>query len=141
MTASNLVYLDTSFYLGFLLGDHKALALKARLHRKRLCSSVLLFAEAERNVIRLGREGILKPEAYQTVFDRLKEDREKFLLHDVTLELCHSGIYPPVRLPRTLDLIHLRTAARFHAEQGLEGFLTLDDAQRAAAADFNLPAL
>jgi hypothetical protein len=139
MSAPDLAYLDTSFYLGFLLGAPKALALKGRIQRKRLCSSVLLLAEAERNVIRLGREGDLSTHQYQAVLDRIKEDRERFLLRDVTLDLCHSGVYPPIRLPRTLDLLHLRTAALFHAEQGLDAFLTLDESQRAAAGDLKLP--
>lgn len=130
------IYLDTSAYLGILLGESAGRSLLKFLSRKILCSSVLLLAEAERNLVRLSREGVLAPSDYRKAMDQLMEDREKFLLRDVTMDLCLTGFYPPVRIPRSSDLIHLRTALWYQKEGGLETFVTLDKAQKEAARDF-----
>lgn len=133
------VYLDTSLYLGVLLGEASAKPILKSLAKKILCSSMLLLIEAERNLVRLSREGILSAQDYHKAADQLKDDREKFLLREVTADLCLTGRFPPVRLPRSGDLVHLRTALWFQANGGLDAFLTLDKTQKEAAADFGLP--
>ena len=70
--------------------------------------------------------------------NQLKIDLESFLLRDLTIDLCLTGFYPPVRTPRTSDLIHLRTAQWFQQNGGLELFVTLDKDQRHAAIDVGL---
>lgn len=135
------VYLDTSAYLGILLGEAPARPFLKVLEKKILCSSVLLLIEAERNLVRMSREGDLPEGDYRKTMDQLKDDREKFLLKDLTLEICFTGVFPPVKIPRSSDLVHLRTARWFQENGGLAGFLSLDKAQKEAAQDFELPVL
>lgn len=133
-------YVDTSSYLTVLLGEKQAMATRKRLAGHVLCSSTLLLVEAERNLVRLAREHLLTVEQFQRAMDQLKADRELFILRDVTIDLTLTGKFPLVRIPRSLDLIHLRTACWFAAEEeGLHRFETLDDAQAAAAKEMGLP--
>lgn len=67
------------------------------------------------------------------------EDRELFVLRDLTLDLCESSLLPAIATPRSLDLAHLRTALWFHAQAPLSRFVTMDDAQEQAAAELGLP--
>jgi hypothetical protein len=71
--------------------------------------------------------------------DRVERDVELFVLRDLTLDLCASNLVPAVATPRSLDLAHLRTALWFHAADGLDRFVTLDDAQAQAARELGLP--
>src|SRR5687768_8554939 len=98
-----------------------------------LLSSVLLVLEVRRNLIRLAREGTLKPEQYKTCMNRFEEDTSLFVLRDLTLDLCRSKLVPPIATPRSLDLAHLRTALWFHETEEIERFVTMDSAQREAA--------
>lgn len=134
-----MVYLDTSAYLGVLLHEKGGEEIRKFLADKPLCSSTLLILEAERNLVRLSREKILKPELYELAIEQLKKDREVFLLRELTVDLCLTGTFPPVRTPRSIDLAHLRTARWFLENGGLERFLTLDINQKKAAQEFGLP--
>src|SRR5215831_18588383 len=80
-----------------------------------LLSSVLLILEAKRNLVRLTREGALQPDQYKECLARVEADTEVFLLSDLTLETCRSNIIPAVATPRSLDLVHLRTALSFNS--------------------------
>lgn len=133
------IYLDTSAYLGILLGEKIAKSVLKIISNKILCSSILLLLEAERNIVRLSRDGILTAMDFNTAMDRLKDDREIFLLKEVTMDICLTGNFPPIRTPKTSDLIHLRSAMWFHADGGLDSFLTLDISQRMAAQELGLP--
>jgi hypothetical protein len=133
------VYLDTLAYLDVLLGEPAVAKILKLISKKILCSSVLLLIEAERNLVRLSREGILSNEAYDRVQRRLKQDRELFLLREITFDLCLTGAFPPVQIPKSNDLIHLRTARWFQDQGGLEVFITTDGRQGKAAGDFGLP--
>jgi hypothetical protein len=104
-----------------------------------LLSSVLLVLESKRNLVRLARAGILKANLYETCINRVDQDRELFILRDLTLDLCASNLLPPVATPRSLDLAHLRTALWFHADAPLERFVTLDESQAQAAKELGLP--
>ena len=135
-----LAYVDTSSYLAVLLGEKEAAATRKRLTGHVLCSSTLLLVEAERNLVRLAREHLLTLDQFQTAMDQLKADRELFIFRDFTLDLTLTAKFPLVRIPRSLDLIHLRTACWFAAEpEGLHHFETLDSAQAAAAMEMGLP--
>jgi hypothetical protein len=46
---------------------------------------------------------------------------------------------PLVSTPRSLDLVHLRTALWFHRERPLSRFVSLDTAQNQAARELGLP--
>ncbi|MBI4209796.1 MAG: hypothetical protein HY538_08870 [Deltaproteobacteria bacterium] len=138
---TDLVYLDTSAYLAVLLMDPRRNAFYDFLNKKSLCSSVLLVIEAERNLVRFSREKILSDEEYRRAMDCLEKDGEHFLLKELSLDICLTGIFPPVRIPKSSDLVHLRTARWFHENQGLAGFVTLDRDQAFCARDFGLPVL
>jgi predicted nucleic acid-binding protein len=134
------LYLDTSAYLCILLAEEEAEQLSDATAGAELLSSVLLVLEAKRNLIRLTREGTLKPEQYKICMDRVEEDVDLFILRDLTLDLCTSSLMPAVGTPRSLDLAHLRTALWFHAAESIERFVTLDASQQQAARELGLPA-
>jgi len=133
------LYFDTSAYLGILLAEEGAERLSAETEGAELMSSVVLVLEARRNLVRLAREGALKPAQYRACMDRLEEDVAYFTLRDLTLDLCTSSLLPAVTTPRTLDLAHLRTALWFHAVESLDRFVTLDASQAQAAKELGLP--
>ena len=101
---------------------------------------MLLVIETVRNLIRLSRDGVLSAEQGQACLARVDQDLEVLALRDLTLDLCRGLEVPVVSTPRTLDLVHLRTARWFHAQAALTRFVTLDDTQATAAREFGLPA-
>jgi len=133
------LYVDTSAYLYILLGEEGSERLSRETEAAELLSSVLLVLEAKRNLIRLAREGTLPANRYKTVINRLDQDVPRFVLRDLTLELCQSITLPAVATPRTLDLAHLRTALWFHAAQKIDRFVTMDTTQEQAAKELGLP--
>ena len=132
-------YLDTSAYLGILLGETKASSLAKFLQKKPLCSSVLMFIEAERNLILMSREKEISSNFYEFCLQQLHQDQSVFILKDLGLDLALNRVYPPLKTPRTLDLVHLRTALWFQQHYHLKAFVTLDQHQEAAALELNLP--
>jgi len=133
------IYLDTSAYLCMLLGEDGSDRLAAETCACELLSSVLLVLEARRNLIRLAREAVLSPDQYTACMEHLDVDTSALVLRDLTLDLCASNLIPAIQTPRSLDLVHLRTALWFHAIQPLDRFVTLDDPQREAARELGLP--
>lgn len=138
-SARRRVYLDTSAYLCILLAEDGWERLSGEVAGTELLSSVLLVLEARRNLIRLAREGTLKPDQYKACMDRVEADQRWFVLRDLTLELCESHILPALATPRSLDLAHLRTALWFHAAERIERFVTMDSSQQEAAKELGLP--
>lgn len=132
-------YVDTSAYLCLLLGEPGAPRLEAELRDGDVVSSVLLLLEADRTLVHLSRTGRLSAADAQRSFDRLVHELEDFTLRDVTADLCVSRVIPLVSTPRSLDLIHLRTALWFHHQQPLDRFVSLDAAQNQAARELGLP--
>ena len=104
-----------------------------------LLSSVLLILEARRNLIRLARRGVLDPERYKSCIERTEQDTTLFVLRDLTLDLCQANPLPAVTTPRSLDLVHLRSALWFHASEAIDRFVTKDSAQEQAAKELGLP--
>ena len=133
------LYLDSSAYLCILLGEDGSERLSRETAGADLLSSVLLVLETRRTLIRLAREGVLKPGQYKACMERLEADVERFVLRDLTLDLCQSGLVPPISTPRSLDLAHLRTALWFHGEAPIDRFVTMDAAQGEAARELDLP--
>jgi hypothetical protein len=133
------LYLDTSAYLCILLGESGSEDLSKETDGAELLSSVLLVLEARRSLVRLAREGVLKPDSYKTCIERVEEDTAAFVLRDLTLDLCRSSLLPAVTTPRSLDLAHLRSALWFHAAERIDRFVTLDDSQQQAARELGLP--
>ena len=133
------LYLDTSAYLCILLAEQGWEGLSKETDGAELLSSVILILEARRNLIRLAREGALKPARYKTCIERVEQDTSLFVLRDLTLDLCQSNLLPPVTTPRSLDLAHLRSALWFHAGERLDRFVTMDGSQEHAAKELGLP--
>ena len=133
------LYVDTSAYLCMLLAEDGAERLSAETAGAELLSSVLLVLETRRNLVRLARDGALTPAQYKTCLDRVEEDRQIFVLRDLTLDLCDSTLVPAIATPRSLDLAHLRTALWFHADARLARFVTMDSSQEQAAKELGLP--
>jgi hypothetical protein len=135
----NRLYLDTSAYLCLLLGEEGSQRISEATDGAELLSSVLLILESKRNLVRLARDGALSPAQYKLCIDRLEADRERFVLRDLTLDLCASNLVPAIATPRSLDLAHLRTALWFHAAEPVERFISMDRNQRLAAQEMGLP--
>ena len=133
------LYLDTSAYLCILLGEEGWERLSKETDGAELLSSVMLMLETRRNLIRLAREGALKPNMYKTCIERVDQDTSLFVLRDVTLDLCQSYPLTAVTTPRSLDLAHLRSALWFHAAQPIFRFVTMDGSQEQAARELGLP--
>ena len=133
------LYVDTSAYLCMLLAEDGSERLSAETAGAELLSSVLLVLETKRNLVRLARDGALTPAQYKACLDRVEEDREIFVLRDLTLDLCDSTLMPAIATPRSLDLAHLRTALWFDADARLARFVTMDSSQEQAAKELGLP--
>jgi predicted nucleic acid-binding protein len=133
------IYLDTSAYAALLFKEPAGETVRELVEDAEIVSSVLLLAEAWRAVVRLSRQGELDPDEYLHVSQRIVADIDLFALREVTLDLCMSTAIPTVTTPRTLDLIHLRTALWFHARAPLSAFLSLDAQQNRAARELGLP--
>ncbi|HCU25240.1 MAG TPA: hypothetical protein DF383_09490 [Deltaproteobacteria bacterium] len=134
-----LFYFDTSIFISMILGERAAREALALSRGKAVCSSVLLLIEAERNLVRMSREGVLGMRDYDLAMTMLQKESGQFQLCDLTPDLCLTGQFPVVRLPRTSDLVHLRTALWFHQKSPLQGFMTLDVSQGMAAREMGLP--
>ncbi len=133
------LYLDTSAYLLLLLAENGWERVAEETEEADLFSSVLLVLESRRNLIRLTREGALTSEKYQACMARVEADTDRFVLRDLTLDLCASNTLPAVAIPRSLDVAHLRTALWFHASEPIDRFVTMDASQEAAAKELGLP--
>jgi hypothetical protein len=133
------LYLATSAYLTLLVHDPGWERLSDETAGAELLSSVLLLLETKRNLVRLAREGVLKPEQYKACVARVESDTSTFTLRDLTLDICSSHVVPAVSTPRSLDLVHLRTALLFHTTEPLDRFVTLDVSQEEAARELGLP--
>ena len=133
------LYLDTSAYLGLLLQETRASELATSIKGAELLSSVLLVIEARRNLVRLTRERGITERQYALCMDRVAQDINQLKLRDLTLDLCDVAPMPPIATPRTLDLIHLRTAGWFHRDAPLDRFVTFDAVQQQAAKELGLP--
>jgi hypothetical protein len=133
------LYVDTSAYLCMLLGETGWERLVDEFAGAQLLSSVLLVLEAERTLVHLARTGRLPPPDLHNALDRLAQDLGHFALRDLTLDLCRWRVLPIVSTPRSLDLVHLRTAAWFQHQQALTRFVSLDAVQNQAARELGLP--
>jgi hypothetical protein len=130
-----IAYIDTSFYLNILLKEKGSSKHREILKDKTLVSSILLPLESQRALLRLAREKGVTEKMHRTLSEKMKEDWETFKLMDFDLNMATSNEFPLLRLPRSLDLIHLRTALRFRKIDNLQIFLTLDENQKACALE------
>jgi hypothetical protein len=126
-------------YLCVLLAQEGSDRLSKETVGTELLSSVMLVLEARRNLVRLAREARIQSGQYKTCLERLEQDTALFLLRDLTLDLCQSTPMPAVATPRSLDLVHLRTALWFHDAEQIDRFVTMDASQEQAAKELGLP--
>lgn len=133
------IYLDTSSYVALLIDEESEVDLRGEVTGAEKLSSVLLLVEARRSLVRLARERAITADHYQAAVERVAADCVGFVLRDLTRDLCDTHPLPAVAIPKSLDLIHLRTALWFHREKTIHRFLTLDDRQREAARELGLP--
>lgn len=133
-------YVDSSAYLAVLVNEPQAPEVMRRMGDLQPVSSVLLVLETSRTLVRLARERRISAEQLLQATDRLHEDLGRMLFRDVTLDLCLDPAMPAVTTPRSLDLVHLRTAMWFHRQQPLAAYVTLDEVQQRAARELGLPA-
>lgn len=133
------LYIDTSAYLCILLREDGHDTLESELDGGHLLSSVILPLEATRNLVRLSRDGRISPGDLEDCLAHLEEDMNMFQLRDLTKDLCMDRTMPLASTPRSLDLVHLRTALWFHERAPLTRFVTLDGEQRQAARELRLP--
>jgi len=82
---------------------------------------------------------MLDPDQYKRCIARIEADTDFFLLSDLTLDICRSNTIPAVSTPRSLDLVHLRTALSFNSVERIDRFVTNDESQREAAKELGLP--
>jgi hypothetical protein len=137
--APRRVYLDTSAYLCLLLDEEAEIDFAEALEGAEVLSSVLLVIETRRSLVRLARERTLTREHYNVAMQRVAADGERFVLRDLTLDLCDAHPLPAIATPRSLDLVHLRTASWFDRQAPLHRFVTMDTQQRDAARELGLP--
>lgn len=133
------VYLDTSAYLSVLLHESPWLRVQNYLKGKAYYTSSILFLEAHRCLIRCSREGLLSGAEFNVLHKRLEQDQNVFVIKDATLDICFNYTFPAVSLPKSLDLIHIRTALWFQENENrtLE-FVTLDQNQAGGAKELGL---
>jgi len=133
------VYVDTSAYLYLLLDEEAMDDVRDFIEQAEVLSSVLLLLETRRNLVWLARQRTITKEHYNVAMERVTTDAERFVLRDLTFDLCDAHPLPAVATPRSLDLVHLRTARWFHRVEPLDRFVTMDAAQRDAARELGLP--
>ena len=132
-------YVDSSAWLAGMLGEPGADALSDELEGAELVSSVLLVVEVHRNLVRLARSGVLTARQLQAAIERFERDLAMFDLRELTLDLAREREMPVVTTPRSLDLVHLRTALWYHRQRALTRFVALDVALVDAAKEVGLP--
>jgi hypothetical protein len=93
------VYLDTSAYLCLLLGQEGWERIGGLIDEAEILASVLLVLESRRSLVRLARQGSIPSEQYQACAARVETDSTRFVLRDLTLDLCESNAVPAVTTP------------------------------------------
>ena len=136
---STRLYVDSSAYLALVLRNPGFEKISDELDGQSLLSSVLLIAEVERCFMYLSRQGKLTSNEMLDMRARFAEDLEYFALRPVTLELASESVMPSVTTPRTLDLLHLRTALSFHRADPIRRFVSRDKQQITGARGLGLP--
>jgi hypothetical protein len=132
-------YIDTSAYLAVLLGEPGSEALHRETLGSQMLSSILLVLETRRTLVRLAREGTISAPRFNALLEWIDEDWGAFAFRDLTMDLCGTNPVPLAVTPRSLDLVHLRTALWFHEREPITRFLSLDRSQNAAARELGLP--
>lgn len=135
-------FFDTSAYLSLLLKDGPGWSMiyKSTKNEAYYCSS-LLFTETQRTLVRLTRDQKIAPEQSALLFETLKKDVALFCYKEPTIDIVLDSVFPAILLPKTLDLLHLRTALWFKEKLANLIFVSLDYHQIQSARELNLDIL
>lgn len=134
-----MIYVDTSAYLALLFEEKNSKQIGKTLWNRKLCTSTLMFLEAERSIIYQARQRKISNNLFEQAIERIQIDVDDFLIKDLSTDLLFSRVFPAIRTPKSADLVHLRTALWFLNNGGLELFITADDHQRHAARELGIP--
>jgi len=135
------IYLDSSAYLRILLGEPGGAVFADEIRGQEILTSTVLLLEARRTLVRAARTGVLDLDQLPLALARVTHDERSFRTRDLQPDLCGEQPFPLARTPRSLDLVHLRTALWFHAQAPLDRFVTADGQQELAAKEMGLPVL
>lgn len=131
------VYVDTSAYFSFILKQDNTLEdLMKGAHV--LCSSTLLFAETQRNIVFYLRQSRITDLEFNNLLQEIKIHSQMIMTRAVDLDLSMGWDFPPICLPKTLDLVHIRTAHWFAIQHPDLLFLSFDEQQNRAALEMGL---
>ena len=85
------------------------------------------------------REGKLSSKQFEDIFHQIEFDVENFVIKEGTMDLCVNPIFPAASLPKSMDLLHIRTALWFQNEGRDLEFASCDQKQKQAAAELKIP--
>ena len=132
-------YIETSALLAALL-EQDAAAQRAVAHKGRRITSALTFAEATRGILRARIGSRLSAEEERAAIRWLRSFRRSCDVMSVTESvLVRAGRPYPVEPIRTLDAIHLATAAEIGEPPQLITVITRDDRVRTNAQALGHP--
>lgn len=122
------LYAESSAVLRWLLGTPDAPAIQSVLAAaSEVVSSALTSAEVQRTLRRLTALGTIRPEARDRALTRYSSAVARWTVHAVTEQLLgRAGEAFPREPVRTLDAVHLATAAYHAREIELVSFLSVD---------------
>jgi predicted nucleic acid-binding protein len=125
----NVVYVETSAVLAWLLGDEPALRARRALDAAdQVVSSVLTLLEATRGIMRAMSERRLTAGNASRLKGLLNRATAAWQLVEITPDIRVRAAEPfPVEPVRTLDAIHLATVLRFARAYPGPAVLTFDD--------------
>ena len=109
-----------------------------KLQRYTLATSSILFLESHRNLLRLMQSETISEDMYFDLLECIDQDYRNFIVKNVDADVVLSKAYPVAMLPKSLDLIHLRTCLWFGRTFPDCSFLTFDKKQARAAKQMGL---
>jgi hypothetical protein len=134
----SLAYIDTSAYLAVLFKENHYQEVLSKTKGLKLCTSSLMFLEAERSIVNFARQKSISQEVFEEAISRIKKDVEGFYIKELSLDMTMTMEYPAVTTPRSADLAHIRTALWFQKNMDLKIFITLDKNQQSASKEMGL---
>jgi predicted nucleic acid-binding protein len=127
-----IVYAESSVVLAWLLGEPAERAVRDVLRRADdVVSSTLTLIECARGLMRAVALRRISAAEQLAALRLLDQARSSWLLHELTGPVVtRAGERFPAEPVRTLDALHLATAALFHGQLGAVTVASLDDRVR-----------
>jgi uncharacterized protein with PIN domain len=135
-----IVYAESSAVLAWLLGEPGAKRVRAILTKAdRVVASTLTGVECARGLARARAAGLVSARDELAALRLLDVAESSWDVHDVSERvLARARARFPVEPVRTLDALHLATAALFQEAVGRVALLTLDERIEANAVGLGL---